>query len=174
MLGRTAPPTNAEIEAVAKRLCWNSCKWDGVDSYAAKDEDDAWDYAGEIPGFHATGQGTTRTGTEGGDGMIIRESSTYRHAMEVTIVRAEAIAIEETPDKLTIILDKETMRLSEYPVNGVPVEELNGYIDEMASSMNLLSKRRLFARDIMTGAKAATAACIRGLEKIIRKHEARS
>ena len=25
---------------------------DGVDSYAAKDEDDAWDYAGEIPGFH--------------------------------------------------------------------------------------------------------------------------
>ena len=42
--------------------------------------------------------------------MIIRESSTYRHAMEVTIVRAEAIAIEETPDKLTIILDKETMR----------------------------------------------------------------
>ena len=53
MLGRTAPPTNAEIEAVAKRLCWNSCKWDGVDSYAAKDEDDAWDYAGEIPGFHA-------------------------------------------------------------------------------------------------------------------------
>lgn len=52
MLGRTAPPTNAEIEAVAKRLCWNSCKWDGVDSYAAKDEDDAWDYAGEVPGFH--------------------------------------------------------------------------------------------------------------------------
>lgn len=36
----------------AKRLCWNSCKWDGVDSYAAKDEDDAWNYAGEIPGFH--------------------------------------------------------------------------------------------------------------------------
>lgn len=106
--------------------------------------------------------------------MIIRESSTYRHAMEVAIDRAEAIAIEETPDKLTIILDKETMRLSEYPVTGVPVEELNDYIDEMASSMNLLSKRRLFARDIMTGAKAATAACIRGLEKIIRKHEARS
>lgn len=50
--GRNAPPTNAEIEAVAKRLCWNSCKWDGVDSYAAKDEDDAWNYAGEIPGFH--------------------------------------------------------------------------------------------------------------------------
>lgn len=40
------------IEAVAKRLCWNSCKWDGVDSYAAKDEDDAWNYAGEIPGLH--------------------------------------------------------------------------------------------------------------------------
>ena len=51
---------------------------------------------------------------------------------------------------------------------------MNGYIDEMANSMNLLSKQRLFARDIMTGAKAATAACIRGLEKIIRKHEARS
>lgn len=50
--GRNAPPTNAEIEAVARRLCWNSCKWDGVDSYAAKDEDDAWNYAGEIPGFH--------------------------------------------------------------------------------------------------------------------------
>lgn len=70
--------------------------------------------------------------------------------------------------------DKETMRLREYPVTGVPVEELNDYIDEMANGMNLLSKQRLFARDIMTGAKAATAACIRGLEKIIRKHEARS
>lgn len=52
MAGRSAPPTAVEIEAVAKRLCWNSCEWDGVDSYAAKDEDDAWDYAGEIPGFH--------------------------------------------------------------------------------------------------------------------------
>lgn len=52
MAGRSAPPTVVEIEAVAKRLCWNSCEWDGVDSYAAKDEDDAWDYAGEIPGFH--------------------------------------------------------------------------------------------------------------------------
>lgn len=51
MAGRSAPPTHAEVEAVAKRLCWNSCKWDGVDSYAAKDEDDAWNYAGEIPGF---------------------------------------------------------------------------------------------------------------------------
>lgn len=106
--------------------------------------------------------------------MIIRESSTYPHAMEVTIDRAEAIAIEETPDTLTIILDKETMRLSGYPVTGVPVEGLNDYIDEMANSMNLLSKQRLFARGIMTGAKAVTAACIRGLEKIIRKHEARS
>ena len=49
--GRSAPPTNAEIEAVAKRLCWNSCEWDGIDSdCAAKDEDDAWNYAGEIPG----------------------------------------------------------------------------------------------------------------------------
>lgn len=39
---------------LAKRLCWNSCKkWDGIESdYVAKDEDDAWDYAGEIPGFH--------------------------------------------------------------------------------------------------------------------------
>lgn len=52
MAGRSAPPTAVEIEAVAKRLCWNSCKWDGVDSYAAKDEDDAWNYAGEILGFH--------------------------------------------------------------------------------------------------------------------------
>ena len=53
MTGRSAPPTDAEVEAVArKRLCWNSCEWDGVDSYAAKDEDDAWNYAGEIPGFH--------------------------------------------------------------------------------------------------------------------------
>lgn len=51
MAGRSAPPTDAEVEAVAKRLCWNSYEWDGIDSYAAKDEDDAWDYAGEIPGF---------------------------------------------------------------------------------------------------------------------------
>ena len=50
--GREAPPSDAEVEAVAKRLCWNSGEWDGVDSYEAKDEDDAWDYAGEIPGFH--------------------------------------------------------------------------------------------------------------------------
>ena len=52
LLGRTEPPSEAEVEAVAKRLCWNSCEWDGIESdYAAKDEDDAWDYAGEIPGF---------------------------------------------------------------------------------------------------------------------------
>lgn len=51
MSGRSAPPSDAEVEAVAKRLCWNSCEWDGVDSYAAKGEDDAWNYAGEIPGF---------------------------------------------------------------------------------------------------------------------------
>ena len=51
VLGRTAPPADVEVEAVAKRLCWNSCEWDGVDSCAAKDEDDAWNYAGEIPGF---------------------------------------------------------------------------------------------------------------------------
>ena len=51
--GRSAPPTDAEVEAVAKRLCWNSCKkWDGIESdYVAKDEDDAWDYAGEICGY---------------------------------------------------------------------------------------------------------------------------
>lgn len=54
MLGRTAPPSDAEIEAVAKRLLWRSYrKWDGIESdCVAKDEDDAWEYAGEIPGFH--------------------------------------------------------------------------------------------------------------------------
>ena len=37
---------------LAKRLCWNSCEWDGIESdYVAKDEDDAWDYAGEICGY---------------------------------------------------------------------------------------------------------------------------
>ena len=53
MAGRSAPPTAVEVEAVAKRLLWRSCKkWEGVESdYVAKDEDDAWDYAGEIPGF---------------------------------------------------------------------------------------------------------------------------
>ena len=50
--GRAAPPADVEVEAVAKRLCWNSCEWDGVDSdCVAKDEDDAWDYAGEICGY---------------------------------------------------------------------------------------------------------------------------
>ena len=54
MAGRSAPPTDAEVEAVAKRLLWRSCKkWDGVESdCVAKGEDDAWNYAGEIPGFH--------------------------------------------------------------------------------------------------------------------------
>lgn len=54
MAGRTAPPTAAEIEAVAKRLLWRNCKkCDGIESdCVAKDEDDAWNYAGEIPGFH--------------------------------------------------------------------------------------------------------------------------
>lgn len=49
----TMPPTAVEIEAVAKRLLWRSCKkWDGIESdYVAKDEDDAWDYAGEICGY---------------------------------------------------------------------------------------------------------------------------
>lgn len=53
MAGRSAPPTDAEVEAVAKRLLWRSWwSWDGIESdCVAKDEDDAWDYAGEIPGF---------------------------------------------------------------------------------------------------------------------------
>ncbi len=51
MAGRSAPPTAVEIEAVAKWLLWDSCEWDGVDSDAAKDEEDAWNHAGEIPGF---------------------------------------------------------------------------------------------------------------------------
>ena len=51
MAGRSAPPTAVEIEAVAKRLLWNSYKWDGDDDYAAENEDDAWNYAGEILGF---------------------------------------------------------------------------------------------------------------------------
>lgn len=51
--GRSAPPADVEVEAVAKRLLWRSCKkWDGIESdCVAKDEDDAWNYAGEIPGF---------------------------------------------------------------------------------------------------------------------------
>ena len=53
MAGRSAPPTDAEVEAVAKRLLWRSWwSWDGIESdCVAKDEDDAWNYAGEIPGF---------------------------------------------------------------------------------------------------------------------------
>lgn len=53
MAGRSAPPTDAEVEAVAKRLLWRSWwSWDGIESdYVAKDEDDAWDYAGEICGY---------------------------------------------------------------------------------------------------------------------------
>ena len=50
--GREAPPSDVEVEAVAKRLCWDSYEWDGVDSdCVAKDEEDAWDYAGEILGM---------------------------------------------------------------------------------------------------------------------------
>ena len=51
--GREAPPSDVEVEAVAKRLLWRSCKkWDGIESDdVAKDEDDAWDYAGEICGY---------------------------------------------------------------------------------------------------------------------------
>lgn len=53
VLGRTAPPADVEVEAVAKRLLWRSCrKWDGIESdCVAKDEDDAWNYAGEICGY---------------------------------------------------------------------------------------------------------------------------
>ena len=53
MAGRSAPPTAVEIEAVAKKLLWwTSRTWDGIDSdYRAKDEEDAWDYAGEICGY---------------------------------------------------------------------------------------------------------------------------
>lgn len=53
MAGRSAPPTDAEVEAVAKRLLWRSWwSWDGIESdYVAKDEEDAWDYAGEILGM---------------------------------------------------------------------------------------------------------------------------
>lgn len=41
--GREAEPAAAEVEAVARRLLWRSCEWDGVDGdYAAKDEEDAW------------------------------------------------------------------------------------------------------------------------------------
>lgn len=48
--GRNAPPADAEIEAVAKRLLWNSCKrYD--DEYAAKDEEEAWDREGCFPGW---------------------------------------------------------------------------------------------------------------------------
>ena len=52
MAGRSAPPTAVEIEAVARKLLWTSRTWDGIDSdYQAKDEEDAWDYAGEILGM---------------------------------------------------------------------------------------------------------------------------
>lgn len=48
--GRNAPPADAEVEAVAKRLLWNSCKrYD--DEYAAKDEEEAWDREGCFPGW---------------------------------------------------------------------------------------------------------------------------
>ena len=52
MAGRSAPPTAVEIEAVARKLLWTSRTWDGIDSdYQAKDEEDAWDYSGEILGM---------------------------------------------------------------------------------------------------------------------------
>jgi hypothetical protein len=52
MAGRSAPPTAVEIEAVARKLLWTSRTWDGIDGdYQAKDEEDAWDYAGEILGM---------------------------------------------------------------------------------------------------------------------------
>lgn len=35
-----------------EKLLWTSRTWDGIDSdYQAKDEEDAWDYAGEILGM---------------------------------------------------------------------------------------------------------------------------
>ncbi|PKC91885.1 hypothetical protein [Bifidobacterium longum] len=47
--GRNEPPADAEVEAVAKRLLWNSCKrYD--DEYAAKDEEEAWYREGCFPG----------------------------------------------------------------------------------------------------------------------------
>ncbi|MDB1422968.1 hypothetical protein PL897_00150 [Bifidobacterium adolescentis] len=50
--GRNAPPSDVEVEAVARKLLWTSRTWDGIDSdYQAKDEEDAWDYAGEILGM---------------------------------------------------------------------------------------------------------------------------
>ena len=50
--GREAPPSDVEVEAVAKKLLWTSRTWDGIDSdYQAKDEEDAWDYSGEILGM---------------------------------------------------------------------------------------------------------------------------
>lgn len=50
--GRNAPPADVEVEAVARKLLWTSRTWDGIDSdYQAKDEEDAWDYAGEILGM---------------------------------------------------------------------------------------------------------------------------
>lgn len=46
--GRDAPPADAEIEAVTKRLLWDSCKrYD--DEYAAKDEEEAWSREGCFP-----------------------------------------------------------------------------------------------------------------------------
>lgn len=48
--GRNAPPAAAEIEAVAKRLYWDSCKRDN-DEYAAKDEEEAWYREGCFPGW---------------------------------------------------------------------------------------------------------------------------
>lgn len=58
---------------LAKRLCWDSYEWDGVDSdCVAKDEDDAWDYAGNLRlsgGLHRPGARPARSGTQGGKRM---------------------------------------------------------------------------------------------------------
>lgn len=55
MAGRSAPPTAVEIEAVARKLLWTSRTWDGIDSdYQAKDEEDAWDYAGKSAAIRKT------------------------------------------------------------------------------------------------------------------------
>lgn len=137
--GRNAPPADAEVEAVAKRLLWDSCEWDGVDSYAAKDEEDAWDYAGRFPPMagrlYPTSQGTTRTGTEGGKRMSrIGKTETLAIAAAVlfSVLFFALVAYlgwaEATAN--TIILRDgsrsytcQTSRISQTPHNCKPVKE---------------------------------------------------
>lgn len=50
LLGRNAPPADAEVEAVAKRLLWDSCKrYD--DEYVEKGEEETWYRGGCFPGW---------------------------------------------------------------------------------------------------------------------------